>query len=198
MGGLGTQPRLFLNNRNGTFRDASAASGVTLGRSTLGSSFGDYDRDGDLDMALSLYGREPGSEREHLWHNVGGGRFVRGNREAGLHGAFPTDSRTFTTNFADIDNDGFVDLLLTGEGEASRVFLNQADTTLYDVTAPATLSGCDLDLMFGFSGVLASRTDRASPKIVATDLGSASTNVDSIQSPHPCLSSASPIGTSAV
>ena len=58
--------------------------------------------------------------------------------------------------------------------------------------------GCDLDLMFGFSGVLASRTDRASPKIVATDLGSASTNVDSIQSPHPCLSSASPIGTSAV
>ena len=141
MGGLGTQPRLFFNNRNGTFRDASAASGVTLGRSTLGSSFGDYDRDGDLDMALSLYGREPGSEREHLWHNVGGGRFVRGNREAGLHGAFPTDSRTFTTNFADIDNDGFVDLLLTGEGEASRVFLNQADTTLYDVTAPATLSG---------------------------------------------------------
>ena len=60
------------------------------------------------------------------------------------------------------------------------------------------LEGCDLDLMFGFSGVLASRTDRASPKIVATDLGSASTNVDSIQSPHPCLSSASPIGTSAV
>ena len=60
------------------------------------------------------------------------------------------------------------------------------------------LKGCDLDLMFGFSGVLASRTDRASPKIVATDLGSASTNVDSIQSPHPCLSSASPIGTSAV
>ena len=59
-------------------------------------------------------------------------------------------------------------------------------------------NGCDLDLMFGFSGVLASRTDRASPKIVATDLGSASTNVDSIQSPHPCLSSASPIGTSAV
>ena len=58
--------------------------------------------------------------------------------------------------------------------------------------------GCDLDLMFGFSGVLASRTDRASRKIVATDLGSASTNVDSIQSPHPCLSSASPIGTSAV
>ena len=60
------------------------------------------------------------------------------------------------------------------------------------------VKGCDLDLMFGFSGVLASRTDRASPKIVATDLGSASTNVDSIQSPHPCLSSASPIGTSAV
>ena len=61
-----------------------------------------------------------------------------------------------------------------------------------------SFKGCDLDLMFGFSGVLASRTDRASPKIVATDLGSASTNVDSIQSPHPCLSSASPIGTSAV
>ena len=67
-----------------------------------------------------------------------------------------------------------------------------------DLKFLASFNGCDLDLMFGFSGVLASRTDRASPEIVATDLGSASTNVDSIQSPHPCLSSASPIGTSAV
>ena len=69
---------------------------------------------------------------------------------------------------------------------------------VWEEIAPSDDQGCDLDLMFGFSGVLASRTDRASPKIVATDLGSASTNVDSIQSPHPCLSSASPIGTSAV
>ena len=79
-------------------------------------------------------------------------------------------------------------------GLAARVVVEE-DT---EMTARFPADGCDLDLMFGFSGVLASRTDRASPKIVATDLGSASTNVDSIQSPHPCLSSASPIGTSAV
>ena len=47
---------LYVNNSDGTFHDASKAAGVEGGdRWHAGCAFGDYDRDGDLDLYVSTY-----------------------------------------------------------------------------------------------------------------------------------------------
>ncbi|MBI3047714.1 MAG: CRTAC1 family protein [Acidobacteria bacterium] len=47
---------LYMNNGNGTFLDASKSAGVEGGnRWHAGCAFGDYDRDGDLDLYVSTY-----------------------------------------------------------------------------------------------------------------------------------------------
>lgn len=50
-GGVPTNP-LFHNNRDGTFADVSAVSGVNDSGSTLGVAYADYDRDGRLDLLV--------------------------------------------------------------------------------------------------------------------------------------------------
>jgi len=63
--------QFFLNNRDGTFTDVTAASGLTaypagVGR---GSAAADYDNDGDVDIFVSH-----NNQRPHLLRNDGGNR----------------------------------------------------------------------------------------------------------------------------
>lgn len=94
--------RLFRNNGDGTFRDATVETGIAAlphGYS-LGVSVGDYDNDGDPDLFVS---------RLHsyvLLRNQGNGKFEDATTEAGLAG--PRDNPT-SSAFADLDNDGDLD-----------------------------------------------------------------------------------------
>jgi len=137
--GIRTRPRVLIQANGATFRDATAAAGLRLGRGSLGAAFADVDRDGDLDLALALFDLGPGIEREHLWLNDGRGRFRRGNRELGLGAAFSGASRNPSAVFTDLNGDLRPDLLLAGARETSRVFLNQRDATLADLSDPTVL-----------------------------------------------------------
>ena len=63
--------QLFLNNRDGTFTDVSAASGLTTFSAGVGrgSAAADYDNDGDVDLFVSN-----NNQRPHLLRNDGGNR----------------------------------------------------------------------------------------------------------------------------
>ncbi|MDG2175096.1 MAG: CRTAC1 family protein [Gammaproteobacteria bacterium] len=120
----GTQVTLFHNQGNGTFTNATESSGITEMSLSYGATFADYDKDGDLDLWINhwLFTDEQG----YLWRNNGDGTFTDISQMAGIPNNTTAD---FTTNFADIDNDGWLDLLISGDYGSSQVFVNNQDGT---------------------------------------------------------------------
>jgi hypothetical protein len=94
--------RLYKNNRNGTFTDVTARSG--LGRSVwaFGVTVGDYDNDGFDDLFITCYGTNI------LFHNNGDGTFSDVTEKAGLHCAGVHFGSGCT--WIDYDRDGKLDL----------------------------------------------------------------------------------------
>jgi len=97
--------RLFHNNRDGTFTDVTAKSGLTHAGWGQGVCVGDYDNDGFDDLFVTYWGEDV------LYHNNGDGTFTEVGRKAGVAG----DAARWSTGcaFVDYDRDGKLDLLVT-------------------------------------------------------------------------------------
>jgi enediyne biosynthesis protein E4 len=95
-------PALYLNNHDGTFRDATAGSGLDVQMYAMGVAVGDYDNDGRDDVYVTSL------DGDRLFHNEGGGHFRDVTREAGIH------NQSFGTSAAwlDYDRDGKLDLFV--------------------------------------------------------------------------------------
>ena len=119
-----------------TFRHNSGAFGQKLLPETMGSGVVvlDVDNDGRQDLFFvngkAWAGRPPSRSLPALYRNVGGGRFVDVTRAAGL----AVEMYGMGGAAADYDNDGFVDLFVTGVG-GNRLFRNTGKGTFTDVTA---------------------------------------------------------------
>ena len=96
--------RLYRNNGNGTFTDKTSTSGIAVFDFGMGACSADYDSDGWPD----LYVTGVGSNK--LYRNNGNGSFADVTDKAGSGGAGLWSS---SCAFADIDNDGDVDLFVT-------------------------------------------------------------------------------------
>lgn len=98
--GRRTLPALYRNNRNGTFTDVTAGSGLDLELYGLGVSSADYDGDGRADLYLTAL------EGDRLFHNEGNGKFKDATAASGIRNAsFGTSSA-----WVDFDKDGKPDL----------------------------------------------------------------------------------------
>ncbi|MFN0151970.1 MAG: FG-GAP-like repeat-containing protein [bacterium] len=128
-----TQPRLFRNLGTGAFADVTPTCGISTLMNTFSCTYGDYDIDGDLDLFLTHWG--PIGSPDHLWRNNGNGSFTSVDWDAGLSilGDEGADY-SYTGNFADINDDGFPDLLVAADFERSKVFINDGDGTFTNVT----------------------------------------------------------------
>ena len=132
-----TDPRrinmLFINelNEGGTFREASEEWGVKIGEQTWTCNFGDIDNDGDLDLFLANH-----EFRCQMFENINGERF----EEIPL---FDSGEELFLfayqTSLADFNNDGFLDILLVGDGE--QLLYNNGDKTFTSSVSPFGLQG---------------------------------------------------------
>lgn len=135
VGGFGgSRSMLFRNRNDGTFEDVTAAAGLSDLADTVSATAGDHDGDGWLDLFLSHWQVRGGGC--HLWRNAGGERFVCVDEDAGLSAIIPSlpASNTFAANFADIDDNGTLDLLLASDFGTSQVLENRGDGTFADVT----------------------------------------------------------------
>ncbi len=130
---------LYHNEGNGLFVDEAPRSEV--GRNsllTLGFAcfFFDYDLDGWLDIFVANGHIENGIERiqkrvkyaqsPHLFHNQGAGKFVETTKSVGPDLSVPRVGRSAA--YADIDNDGDLDVLLTTNGGPAVLFRNEGVT----------------------------------------------------------------------
>ena len=90
-------------------------------------------------LAEQGWPRDPSlpENRGRLYRNEGGGRFRDVSAEVGLPFA---QVLGFTGTFADVDGDGWDDLLLTGDFCTSRIFRNVSGTHFEDVTATARVA----------------------------------------------------------
>ena len=139
LGGMvGRAPQLFRNKGDGTFEDVTIAAGLVFTRvNNVSAAFGDYDRDGDLDMFVAhweLQGQVIGSP-QMLWRNNGDGTFTDVSGASGITAMYiGSADYSFTPNFTDIDSDGWLDVLLTSDFETSRILRNRGNGTFADIT----------------------------------------------------------------
>jgi hypothetical protein len=106
-----TPSLLFMNNKDGTFRESGTLAGVAYdanGRTQggMGADAADYDGDGFLDIIKTNFSDEMPS----LYHNEGKGFFADVTVPAGLAGE--TTSVKWGTGFLDFDDDGRPDIII--------------------------------------------------------------------------------------
>ena len=95
-------PALYHNNRNRTFTDVTAGSGLDIEMYGMGVAVADYDNDGRDDIYITAL------EGDRLFHNEGNGKFRDVTKNAGIQNA------SFGTSAAwlDYDRDGKLDLFV--------------------------------------------------------------------------------------
>lgn len=97
---------LYLNDGAGNFTHADDPAWEAADNPFSGSAWGDVDHDGDLDAFISTQHGRP----DVFYRNLGGGRFARED----LGDATTTAGSNFTSTWADVDQDGDLDLTAGG------------------------------------------------------------------------------------
>jgi hypothetical protein len=130
---------LYHNEGNGLFVDEAPSSEV--GRATLvtlgfGCFFFDYDNDGWPDIFVSdghiedqiekVQKRVSYAEPPHVFRNLGGGKFVEATQSLGAAFASPKVGRAAA--YADLFNEGVLDVLMTTNGGRVYLFHNEGVT----------------------------------------------------------------------
>ncbi|MBZ5701843.1 MAG: CRTAC1 family protein [Acidobacteriia bacterium] len=158
---------LYKNNGDGTFRDVTAQAGVgNAGRWGTSAAFGDYDRDGFLDLYVTNYvdldlnhlpkfGSTPfcqyrgipvscgprglAGSRDRLYHNNGDGTFSDVTEKMGI------DKESYYglgVIWADYDGDGWPDIYVANDSTPSLLYHNNEGKSFTEVglTAGVALS----------------------------------------------------------
>jgi len=110
-------------------------------RKNMSPAFGDYDRDGYLDLFTTEWfssGGQGTQTNNRLFRNQGEtapGYFTDVTQAAGIKRSVDDDLHSgFSPRFTDLDNDGHPDLVSAGDWQSSRVFWNNGDGTFTDGT----------------------------------------------------------------
>ncbi len=126
----GEKENLYRNNGGGSFEKMTDLIITTDGFNTMSSSWGDIDNDGDLDLFLANDG-----SKNQLFRNEGNFVFSR----ILSTDISNTNAKSFSSAWADIDNDSDLDLFVTnafqnGQRLKNNLYLNDGTGHLTEVT----------------------------------------------------------------
>lgn len=120
--------KIFLNNGNGTFTESTQSIFKAVNISSV--DLGDYDNDGYLDIILA--GNYGNSSTTKIYKNNGDMTFTE------LESANIIDVFSGQVSWGDYDNDGDLDILITGrsvsESYVSKIYTNNGDGTFAELT----------------------------------------------------------------
>jgi len=114
---------LFRNNGDGTFTDVSESSGIrSVWGNGLGVVVGDVNEDGYFDVLVAN-----DKMNNQLWMNQGDGTFIDDAIVSGVAvDANGEPKAGMGTDFADVNNDGLLDVLIVNlYGESDSLFINK-------------------------------------------------------------------------
>jgi hypothetical protein len=134
--------RLLRNDGDWTFTDISESSGLPQGnRKHFGASFGDYDKDGFLDLHVCTFIHGPAipdvTRWNQLYRNNGDGTFTDVTIAAGVGNGMRA---SFQSVWIDVDVDGWPDLFVINDfAPGNALFRNNGDGTFTDIAEEAGL-----------------------------------------------------------
>jgi Tfp pilus assembly protein PilF len=147
--GDGAANVLYHNNGDGTFTNTADIAGVANTGNSLGTAWGDYDKDGYIDLHVVNFGQS-----NVLYRNNGDGTFTDVTAATGMNLSV-TDA--FVTFFLDVDNDADLDIFISNSGsfqafiacqitgnathdsDRQVLYRNNGDGTFTDVTRESGL-----------------------------------------------------------
>ena len=117
---------LYLNQHDGTFKDVAIENGAALSaeakpQAGMGVSIGDYNRDGNLDIVKTNFA----GDTDSLYTNLGDGVFEDRTYPSGL--GVNTRLLGWGVGFFDMDNDGWLDILMSNGHVYPEVDKSKAD-----------------------------------------------------------------------
>lgn len=154
--------QLYLQNDEGTF-DRNSDMGLDLGWLSWTADFGDIDNDGDLDAFIINH-----DHRHQLMENINNNEF----REVQAFADLDIDGQDYQGVLEDLDNDGLLDMIITGEN--NTIVWNRGDGVyvrqdqVFDINFPNSVATGDLnndgaiDVLVSYALGLAQNTTRDS------------------------------------
>ena len=117
---------LYLNQKDGTFRDIAIEAGAAYSfegqpQAGMGVSIGDYNRDGNLDVVKTNFA----GDTDSLYTNLGDANFEDRTFRGGL--GVNTRLLGWGVGFFDMDNDGWLDILMSNGHVYPEVDKSKAD-----------------------------------------------------------------------
>jgi len=132
---MGAPNLLFVNQRDGTFKEEAAARGLAIKDASGMAAFADYDRDGWLDVYIHTNlldaTAHPNGQPDYLFHNNGDGTFSNVTAAAGIAG----ETQGHSAMWWDYDQDGWPDLYVANDfGVEDLLYHNNRKGTFTKVT----------------------------------------------------------------
>jgi hypothetical protein len=131
---MGAPNLLYVNQRDGTFREEAAQRGLALAEASNMAAFADFDRDGWLDVYVQTNvldaQQQPDGQRDRLYRNNHDGTFSDVTRAAGLAG----EAKGHSVLWWDFDEDGWPDIYVANDfKEPDQLYRNNRNGTFTDV-----------------------------------------------------------------
>ncbi|NQX78134.1 FG-GAP-like repeat-containing protein [Gilvibacter sp.] len=164
-----TRNILYRNNGDGTFSDVSVESGADYRMDAMSVALEDYDADGYIDVYITnVFAPSGETVGNVLMKNNGDGTFS--NQAVAAEVRF--DTWSWGANWTDADNDGFLDLYVSGASPVNTATLNAAALYVNDGDGTFTEeneNGFEEDLANSFGNALGDFNNDGYQDIVVTN-----------------------------